>query len=277
MKYVCATLLLSISVSSVAANEKYRGRYWYQHEPVEETQEKKEDQPITEPQKEYARPTVPDMKELLEFHPEQIRMLYTEVHEFHVMKPTMDTATDLLVLENVLAKKSRGAASVKAMAALHHPELTGVFENPTAPSIKSLVRQNNARIVNDRLHDSNSNHALLLFTQPSCQQSEAFKGSIDLFKEQFGWDVAEIDITQNFRAANRFNIQGTPTAILIQRNNDNWLPVAQNAIPYTTLTHNINQGIRYLNGEINEQQWLTSDVQTDSYFDPTFIHSKGSK
>ncbi len=275
MKYFYVYFLLFISFFSVA-NDKQRGRYWYQHEQIEE-EVKTEEEPVAEQPKQYSKPSMPDMKELLNYHPEQIRKLYTEVHEYHVMQPTMDTATDLLILENVLAKKTRGAASVKAMAALHHPELTGVFENPTAPSIKSLVRQNNAQMVSDRLHDSHNDHALLLFTQPGCKQSEAFKGSIDLFKEQFGWDVAEIDISKDFRSANRFNIQGTPTTILIKRGDKNWLPIAQNAIPYTTLTQNINQGIRYLSGEINEKQWLTSDVQTNSYFDPTYVYPSEGK
>lgn len=267
--FILAASFLFSASSSAEAIKKERGKYWYEDPPPQKEEEVKQQEEVAALQQ-HPRPTVPRMEEIMKMHPKDIAKLYEDVHDYHVMKPTMDTAVDLLVIENVLAKKSRAAAAVKKLAGLHNPALTGQFENPIAPSVKNIANRQQSLAVNDRLSKEREKYALIVFTQPTCAACKVFKNTLSLFNDKYGWSIKEVNIQQNHEAATRFGIYGTPTTILISKGQSNWLPIAQGAEPFTSLVKNASQGVRLLNGEITPEQWYTSDIQTDSYFDPEF-------
>lgn len=261
-------LVSHLAVANPSPAKKERGRYWYEEPKAEEPKE--EVAALQPTQETYSRPELPPMAEIMEMHPKQIEALYDEVNDFHTMKPTVDTAVDLLVLDNVLAKKMRAAAAVKQLAVLKNPALSGQFENPIAPSIKNISNQKQSMIVHERLINDREEFAFIVFTQPSCGACKIFRNTLGLFQDKYGWGIKEYNIHDNIELVNRFNVYGTPTTILVRRNSDDWIPVAQGAEPFTNLVKNTSQGVRLLRGEITPEQWFTSDVQTDSYFDPSY-------
>ncbi|EGQ8101727.1 conjugal transfer protein TraF [Vibrio alginolyticus] len=275
MKGYALLLLAILSCSNLAladsSTSKERGRYWYEEPKEEPKEETEKDVAALQPEnEEYTRPVVPPFKEVMEMHPKQIAKLYEEVHDYHVMKPTQDTAVDLLLLENVLAKKSRAAAAVKQLAVLKNPVLSGQFENPIAPSVKNIANQKQSALVHERLVNEGEHFAFVVFTQPRCGACKVFRNTLALFRDKYGWPIKEYNIHENVELVKRFNIYGTPTTILVRKNTEQWLPVAQGAEPFTNLVKNTSQGVRLLKGEITPDQWFTSDVQTDSYFDPSY-------
>lgn len=260
-------LLTLILLPAFAAEEK-RGRYWYEKpEPAKEEQEQEERQ---QERPKYTMPSVPSVEELMTWHPRDIGALFEEVHEYHVMAPTLATAREVQKIKAVMNKKARAAAAVEQLAILSEPSLSGVAENAITPTARSIQRRENAAAIDQRLFAERDNFALVLLTQRGCGACDIQRGIIANFVDHYGWPTKEVDILDHPAAAARFGVQVTPTTLLVAKNSGAWQTIEIGAGTLPTLKNNAFQAIRLLNAEISPSQWLTAPIQEGSLYDPAF-------
>lgn len=271
VRYFSALLFIFFAFS-VSAEESKRGLYWGEKpEPEQEQIEKKaKEEPVEENEiSSYTKPSVPEVEEMMTWHPEQIRQLFTQVHEYHVMSPTLQTATDMQAIKAVMNKKARAAAAVEQLALRRVPQYSGVVENPVNPTARSLKRQDDTRKQEKRLVESRDNYALIMFTQKDCPACIFQKNVMRNFVDQYRWRIKEVDIDENILAKARFNISAVPTIILISKaSQDDWIPVILGVDALSQVKLNIDQGISLLQEDIDPTQWLTAPSQRGSLYDP---------
>lgn len=254
-------VMAMISAVSAAEEKTHRGLHWYEkpETPVEEKKEEKE---------EFPAPVVPEISELMEMHPKQIRKLFNEVHEYHVMAPTLETARQMQVIKAVMSRKARAAAAVEQLAILQNPGLSGVAENAVNPSARSVQRKERDSSIDNRLINENGDFALVMLTQQGCSACELQRATLAAFADKYGWPIKEVDIGENPAAGNRFNVQVTPTTLIAAKQSKDWQTVAIGAETLSSMTNNVHQAVRLLKGEISPNQWLTAPNQTNSLYDP---------
>ena len=269
-KFFIAMMCLIAASGYAFANSDFkpdRGRYWGEI-PKSEAENKAEKEQDKKPQ--YTMPYVPPMAELMKWHPKDIRKLFTKVHEFHVMAPTLETARAVQEIKAVMNKKARAAAAVEQLAILNNPTQTGVAENAVNPSARSLQRQDKNATITSRIQSERQNYALIMLTQPGCSACQLQRNVLANFSDLFGWKIKEVNIIENPQASARFGVQVTPTTLIASRVNGQWQTVAIGSETLPAIENNIHQAIRLLSGEIRPDQWLTAPTQEKSLYDPNF-------
>lgn len=242
-----------------------RGPYWY--EDLLPEAEVQEEQAATD-KPNYTMPNVPSVNELMTWHPRDIAALFTEVHEFHVMAPTLETGAAVQQIKAVMNMKSRAAAAVEQLAILENPELSGVAENAVNPSARSVQRKEKDEAIDSRLIRERDKYAFVILTQEGCGACELQRNIMANFQDLFGWEIKEVDITKHPYAGARFGVNVTPTTLLISRETKDWQTIAIGAETLPALKTNSFQAIRLMEGEINPSQWLTAPNQAGSLYDP---------
>lgn len=253
------------------AEEVQRGKHWY--ERPAETEDLKTTEPAEDkdsPSAKYSMPSVPDMDILMKMHPRDLRALFEEVHEYHVMDPTLETASEVQKLKAVMSKKARAAAAVEQLAMLRNPSLSGMAENAVNPSARSVQRKERDNSIAERIRRERENYAIILLTQPGCAACQLQRNVIQSFADQFGWPVKEVDIVDSPAAQARFDIRVTPTTLIASRESGDWQTVAIGADTLPSMVMNVDRAVRLLAGEIKPEQWLTAPNQTNSLYDPNF-------
>lgn len=244
-----------------AEKDTRRGLHWYEVPAKQE--EKKEPE-----NEEFPAPIVPDISDLMAMHPKKIRKLFNEVHEYHVMAPTLETARQMQVIKAVMSRKARAAAAVEQLAILQNPGISGVAENAVNPSARSVQRKERDSSIEKRLINENNNFALVMLTQKGCSACDLQRATLAAFADKYGWPIKEVDIGEKPEAANRFNVQVTPTTLIAGKQSQDWQTVAIGAESLTSMTNNVHQAVRLLLGEISPNQWLTAPNQANSLYDP---------
>lgn len=256
------TCLISLNAF---ATDTMRGRHWGEIETIE-----KEEKPKAIEKDKYTMPTLPSHKEMMKMHPKEIEVIFDQVQDMHVMNPTLKSAKTVLFVKDVINKKSRAAGALETLAGLKNPELTGKIEYSITPSAKALQDKDRFDTIDNRLIKDTKNFAVIIFTQKSCAPCFVQKATMRNFVEKYGWNIREIDIHDNPKAALTFNVNRTPVTIIVSRKTKDWMPIANGAEPLTSIAFNAFQGIRYLNKEITASQWFTPEHQQNSMFDPEY-------
>lgn len=253
------------------ADDVRRGKHWYERPAPIEKQDKDEtleNEEIQTPK--YSMPAVPPMEILMEMHPRDIRKLFEEVHEYHVMAPTLETASEVQKLKAVMSKKARAAAAVEQLAILRNPSLSGMAENAVNPSARSVQRKDRDQSIAQRISRERDRYAIILLTQEGCSACQLQRNVIQSFADQFGWPVKEVDIVESPAAQARFDIRVTPTTLVASRETGDWQTVAIGAETLPSMVMNVDRAVRLLAGEIEPEQWLTAPNQIKSLYDPNF-------
>src|SRR5690554_1985020 len=269
-KFLTLSFLSALAFAAIAEDgtKVRRGLYWYEKPPVaeEEAQTKNEE----EAPPKYVMPYVPPLDVLMTLHPKEISALFEEVHEFHVMQPTLETASEVQKLKAVMNKKARAAAAVEQLAILQNPSLSGVAENAVNPSARSVQRKEKQDSIEARLLQDRDDFALVMLSQPNCGACVLQRNVIASFADRFGWPIKEVNIIESPEAGSRFDVRVTPTTLIASKKSGQWQTVAIGSETLPTLMNNVHQAARLLAGEIKPNQWLTAPNQTQSLYDPNF-------
>lgn len=274
VKIVLACVIVAFASSALAQEsdgDVKRGRYWYEKDAEKQEREKVEQSKPESPAKpKYTMPVVPPVAELMKWHPRDLNALFTEVHEYHVMAPTLETGAAVQKLKAVFNKKSRAAAAVEQLAMLQNPTLSGVAENAVTPTARSVQRQEREQAISARIGQERNNFALIILTQPGCGACRIQRNILANFQDTYGWPIKEVNIIDNPEAQARFGVDVTPKTLIASRETGGWQTVAVGADTLSGVTNNVYQAIRLLTGEIKPEQWLTAPNQSNSLYDPSF-------
>ena len=148
-----------------------------------------------------------------------------------------------------------------------YPELTTKKDYPiTTPGNLARI----ARITEERqrtLRDNREDFALLSFQRPDCSYCDEQSRILEWFTTETGWTVKQVNIQENPGLAAKFNVDITPTLILIQKGNQEYLPVSAGVISADEIEDKAYRAVRLLKGEITPEEYSLYEFQKGGGFD----------
>ncbi|MBU0991715.1 MAG: conjugal transfer protein TraF [Proteobacteria bacterium] len=233
-------------------DDRKQGYYWY-HDDVEK--EEKEKLP------KY------DYQELWNMHPDQFQKYFDQVTKLAVQYPTEEHAVEYLKLKDMATRKSMAFSSVVSMVNQQHPEYAADISSPsTAPGQRAVTRAKMTEINNTILNEKD-HFALVMFVRNGCDYCVEQDNIIQYFENLYSWDIRKVDIDENPALATKFNIQVTPTILIVHEDGEH-LVVSYGVVSMADIQKRVYRSIRYLKGEISQEQWFMYDYEKDKGADP---------
>ncbi|MEY8201150.1 MAG: conjugal transfer protein TraF [Colwellia sp.] len=265
IKSILFSILFVIPVSAISEDlQQERGYFWGEEYEIENEKSEK----IKTDEEKYNLPPLPPVSKLIEMHPEDLRKMEKAYLDQAVWKRDEESVTEYYTLVKAFRAKSRGFAAAHAFVTMNNP---GLSTNDVIPTTKRGITARKAQAVNDvkiKLLRENKNYGLIVFVSPMCKFCTAMYPIYNAFKKRHGWDIAYVNADEHPEMAADFNVSGTPTVAMIKADSDKRLIVSNGVSTLPNFEENIYRSTRYLNGEINLQQFLTSDYQINTSLDP---------
>lgn len=257
-------LLLFTSIFSQVAlsEENSKGYFWYIEPPIKEDKVLQKESPLPPP-----APQQLSQEEMFEMHPNQLAVHLEDSHKWAIYTlEEVDYKNYLLVLD-VARKKARAATSVQATVLLKNPDLNPNTDYPITNTARITRKQETNAVINKRLIAESSKYALGFFVSETCGYCKDQIPTLKLFQDKTGWNIETIDINEQPVFAERFGVARTPMLILIERNSENWMPVAVGVESLPKIEQNTYKSIRLLQGEITPKEFNTLESQEGGFFD----------
>lgn len=237
-------------------DNKREGFYWYQDPKEQQKKEKNEEAPEKQNM---------SYEDLWEMHPDDFKELLQVRLKEAIRNPTEANVLKHLEMQDVAQKKATAYAAVVALVGQKHPTLLSESSYPTsAPGQRAQVKEAK-KSLEDLIYASKDDFALIMFTAQGCSYCEEQKGINKYFQTAYGWEIREIDIAQNPKFASQFNIEMTPTLIIVSRENGEYMPISAGVISVDEISQRAYRSIRYLRKEIQpEQYFMKSSNEFDS-------------
>jgi conjugal transfer pilus assembly protein TraF len=127
-----------------------------------------------------------------------------------------------------------------------------------------------AQITEERqrtLRDNRDDFALIYFQRPDCSYCDEQAHILDWFTGESGWTVKRVNTRENPGLAAKFNVEITPTLILIQKGNQEYLPVSAGVISADEIEDKAYRAVRLLKGEISPEEYSLYEFQKGGAFD----------
>jgi len=249
---------MSLIASAVAGDRsgfyenRKQGYYWYQDEVTKE------------PEQEFPKY---DYQELWNMHPDQFQKVYDQVTKLTVQNPTEENATEYLKLKDMATRKSMAFASVLSMVNQQHPEFAAdISSSATAPGQRAEARAKTDEI-NRTILEEKDHFALVMFVREGCDYCVEQDNIIHFFENLYGWEIRKVNIDDHPALATKFNIQVTPTIIIVHEGGEH-LFISYGVVSMADIEKRVYRSIRYLKGEITQEQWFMYDYEKEKGADP---------
>jgi conjugal transfer pilus assembly protein TraF len=260
---VVAMLSISVTASAGYYSDSSKGWWWYQKEP-----EKKSDKP----EKKKSAKKVPSLKDytyeqIWEMHPDQFKEFAEELKKKAVQKPSEENVKEYFEVQEVARKKALAFSNVAQFVWQKYPELTTKKDYPiTTPGNLARIAQ-----INDErqrtLRDNRDDFALIYFQRPDCSYCDEQSRILDWFTNETGWTIKRVNIRENPGLAAKFSVEITPTLILIQKGNQDYLPVSAGVISADEIEDKTYRAVRLLKGDISPEEYSLYEFQKGGSFD----------
>lgn len=248
--------------------DRKRGYYWYEVQPVPDKKEKEKDKGSSNPG-ERKPPVTKTFEELWSMHPEDFQKYVTEVQNYAIQKQTVEDVERYYYVNMVAQKKAAAFASVAELVGQMNPDLSTEQTAPiTSPGRLAMVKKK-AEDKESTIYNAKENFALIMFTQKGCGFCDSQDGILTFFKRRYQWPVRNVDINDNPVFAARFGVETTPTIILIKKGEkENYLNISVGVISMEDLVQRLMQSIKYMNGEIKPEQMHMYEYERNTPADP---------
>jgi conjugal transfer pilus assembly protein TraF len=84
----------------------------------------------------------------------------------------------------------------------------------------------------------------------------------------FGWPIRKVNINENPAMATKFQVEITPTLILVQRESGDFMPLSSGVISMSDLKSRVYRSIRHMKGGATPEQWFMHEYERDKGGDP---------
>jgi len=259
-----AMLLLSVSASASYYTDSATGWWWYQKEP-----EKQAEKPTRK--KKPAKPT-PSLKDytyeqIWEMHPDQFQEFAEALKKKAVQKPSEENVKEYFEVQEIARKKALAFSNVAQFVWQKYPELTTKKDYPiTTPGNLARIAQINEERQRV-LQNNRDDFALIYFQRPDCSYCDEQSRILDWFTNETGWTVKRVNIQESPGLAAKFSVEITPTLILIQKGNQDYLPVSAGVISADEIEDKAYRAVRLLKGDISPEEYSLYEFQKGGGFD----------
>jgi len=245
-----------------------KGYWWYEKSPVQREEEKAEtEQPEKNKKKQKQEFKDYTFDQIWDMHPDQFQGFAEEVKKQAVQRPTVENVKNYYEVQEIARKKALAFTNVAQYVWQKYPELTTKKDYPiTTPGNLSRV----AQISDERqrkLQENRNEFAMVYFSQPGCSYCVEQSKIIEWFSKTTQWQVKEVNILENPTLAAKFNIETTPTIILIQKGKLDYFPVSAGVISADEVEDKTYRAVRLLKGEITPEEYSLYDFQRGGGYD----------
>jgi conjugal transfer pilus assembly protein TraF len=259
-----AMLSLSVSASASYYTDSATGWWWYQKEP-----EKQAEKPARKKKPAKTAPSLKDYtyEQIWEMHPDQFQEFAEALKKKAVQKPSEENVKEYFEVQEIARKKALAFSNVAQFVWQKYPELTTKKDYPiTTPGNLARIAQINEERQRV-LRDNRDDFALIYFQRPDCSYCDEQSRILDWFTNATGWTVKRVNIQENPGLAAKFSVEITPTLILIQRGNQDYLPVSAGVISADEIEDKAYRAVRLLKGDISPEEYSLYEFQKGGGFD----------
>lgn len=217
---------------------------------------------------EVDKPVIPDTKALMAMAPTALEKLIERQMDYAVTVMTTEATRDYWRLIDVSRRRSVAFTALTNQVMLQNPELNVRSAYPISGPGRTAHVASKQKERDTRLQQERQNFALAMFWQSDCPYCHAQWGVLTRFAKTYGWQLVKLDIDQRLELVVKYGVELTPVTIIIQRDTDNWAPVAVGAEALPNIASNTYSQIRILRGEITPQQAYTAESDQGQFFDP---------
>jgi conjugal transfer pilus assembly protein TraF len=214
---------------------KDKGHGWYNYEDPEPEIKK-------EKTEEFKKPVI-NWDAVQTMPPKLLNSLITDVMDYAITFPTNENVKDFLRLQDVAINRSRAYMDTFMYVVQTNPELSKENELPTSRFGADEKHRQKQEQINRVLAESADDYALLYFYSPECGYCAKQEPVLEYFSRETGWIVKPVNVLLDQKAALRFNIEQTPSIVMINKNSPDWLLIASGIIPLPDLKERIARGI----------------------------------
>lgn len=252
-----------------------RGFWFYEDppKPEEKKEEKKKPAPApqTTPESPYKlrNPSLSDYTydQLWEMHPDDFYELQESFKKKAVQSPSEQNVTEYYEMQEIARKKSLAFTNASQYVWQKYPELSTASDNPvTIPGGLAQTTQINEE-KQAKLRQYQNEFALIYFTKQGCKYCTEQTKINQWFKSQTGWTIKNVDVDDNRNLAAKLGITITPSLVLIQKGNDDFMPVSAGVVSATELEDRTYRAIRLLAKEVTPDQYGIYDFQKGGGYD----------
>lgn len=250
------------AISSSARSLPVKQGYWWYEAPPRSAEEK-----TLPAEPELKKPVIPPMAQLATFTPPKIRKLIEDQRDYAATVLTVDAVADFWRLQDFARRKARAFAGVTQIAMLQNPELNPRSAYPLVGNARTELVASRDAARRAYLRARSSEFAIVMLSRSTCAYCRVQFPILQRFTEQFGWQVALVDIDQRPDVGLRYGVEVTPTTIVVRRNTQQSMIVASGVEAFETLSQNTYQVVRLLRGDIRPEQFMTGAGEDGGFFD----------
>ncbi len=260
-------IILFFAGTSHAGYYSDSGKGWWWYEKPEQKTETTEAEKSTEKPKQS--PAFKDFTydQMWNMHPDQFRDFADTVKKKAVQTPTEGNVKEYYEVQEIARKKALAFTNVAQYVWQKYPELTTKKDYPiTTPGNLARVSQ----IADERqrkLQEARDEFAMVYFSRPDCSYCDEQSKILDWFTKTSNWTVKQVNINENPALAAKFNVEITPTIILIQKGNQDYFPVSAGVISADEIEDKTYRAVRLLKGEITPEEYSLYDFQRGGGYD----------
>lgn len=261
--HILGVLLVSGSLSATTIeppnpDDDKIGYFWYKEAPIQ--QERKE--------LAVTAPSMPTHDAMMAMHPKDFRILLKHHREYAIQTMQPMDVLNYQKVQDVARRKADAFAAVSSLVLLQNPQLNAQSAVPTTNPGMAAQRKQVDHSIASTLQRSRAQFALGLFTMPNCGHCQVQKQTLMQFHQRHGWRIKEIDVMAHRQLVDKFNIQVTPTLVLIKNDTPDWMPISVGVEALSTIEQNVYRGVRLLRGEIQPQQFFMDSHERGGFSDP---------
>lgn len=249
------------------------GWFWYQDPvPVMPEHEESPSAPAERPLPRDISLRNYSMESLWTMHPDDFQALLTGLQKKAVQYPTEQNILEYLSMQDIARRKALAYANASQYVTQKRADLFNISQVYPSSTPGSLARvQMQQDEIARTIQNSQNDHALLFFIAPGCGFCDKQAQILAYFTSKYHWQIKAVDIQQEPNLALRFNIQTTPTLLLIRQDQDAFMPIAIGVATLPEIERNLFQAIRAMRGDTSPESFTTYEFQKGSALDPTSI------
>lgn len=276
-----------INAPSNFYDDRKRGWFWFEDPPIKEEEEEKPVEKVMPPQTQMVTPDnpviTPEEKQatevenvpvqvLWDMHPDDFQALLTKQMKKAVQYPTESNVALYYRTQDIARRKALAFTNTAMLVVQKDPNNLGLNQVTPANVPGNLVKTLNSHDeVQGVIANAHNDHALLFFVQPGCSYCEKQTEILVYFARKYGWEIKPIDITVDTNLALRFNIETTPTIMLIKKGEESYMPISVGVETLSQIEEKIYRAVRYLRGETTGENFTTRESESGSNIDPRSI------
>jgi len=257
---LCSLVHTAMAETAYYMHSPQQGYYW-RNEPPPPPPEEEDTKRVEPPKQEKLSIDNYTEQQLYRLHPTQYDALIMATHENMTASPTPENSEKFMRLLDIARRRALGVANLVKFTIMKNPQYNLERDIPIAQGAQVVKTRLEGQEQANKIRSSRRDFGLVYFYSTTCSYCVEQSGVVDIFAKRSGWEIEEVDVNTRPALAAKFNIQTTPTIVLIRRGVKDFLTLSVGVATLRELEERVYQAIRYLNGEVKPTELTLRESQ----------------